>query len=147
MQLTPKQLSEFSVILQDAFDLFRFDEMLLYRLGTKRENIALGGNFAEIVFRVLSEYQRKHTTTNLVLASREANPDNPDLISFAHQFGLAPRLLVRRNNVLVQVEASRELEREIKKTNRSVDVAKWRSRMGQVESQVCRIEIDDGGVM
>jgi V8-like Glu-specific endopeptidase len=147
MQLTPRQLNEFSVILQDAFDLFRFDEMLLYRLGIKRENIALGGNFAQIVFGVLAEYQRRHTTTNLVLASREANPDNPDLISFAHQFGLAPRPLVRRGNVLVPVENSRELEREIKKTNHSVNVAKWRARMGQVESQVCRIEIDDGGVM
>jgi hypothetical protein len=41
----------------------------------------------------------------------------------------------------------RELEREIRKTNSSFDPVKWRTQLGQVESQLCRIEIEDDGAM
>ncbi|HEY6189137.1 MAG TPA: trypsin-like peptidase domain-containing protein [Pyrinomonadaceae bacterium] len=144
MKLTSEQLGELSSILQDAFDPFRFDEMLSYRLGINRQNIALGANFAEIIFRVLSHFQARHTTTDLVMAAREANSENPDLIAFAQQFGLSPATLVRRDDALVPTASQRELEREIRKSNSIFDVVGWRTKLGEIESQVCRIEIDDG---
>lgn len=144
MQLKPEQLREFSTILQDAFNLFRFDEMLLYRLGINRETIALGNSVGEIIFRVFSEFQSRHTTTNLVMAAREANPDHPGLLSFAQQFRLAPTTLIRRGDAFAPTTSARELQLEIRRTNTSFDPAKWRRQLGEVESQICRIEINDG---
>ncbi len=147
MQLQPGQLNEFSLILQDAFDLAGFDEMLLFRLGIKRENIGLGNNFANIVFRVLSNFQSRHKTTDLVMAAREANHEHPDLIAFAQQFHLAPITLIRRGDILAPTANQRELESEIRKTNKKLNPAEWRTQLGKVEAQVCLIEIDNGATM
>ncbi len=144
MQLQPGQLKEFSPILQDAFGVDEFDEMLLYRMGIKRENIALGKNFATIILRVFNYFQDRHKTTDLVLAAREANHEHPGLLAFAQQFHLSPVTLVRRGNTLTPTANQRELESEIRKTNKKLNPAQWRKQLGQVEAQVCRIEIDNG---
>lgn len=147
MKLDHKQLGEFSRILQDAFGVTTFDEMLLFELGINRENIGLGSAFHEIVFNVLKEFQRRQITTDLIAAAGHSNPDHEGLFQFAQRIGVAPATFVGKQGVLIRTSDQRVLERQIKSSNSLLDIVKWRTRIFEVEHQVCRIEIKmDGGM-
>jgi hypothetical protein len=130
MKMTGQQLQRFSDILRAAFPLPRFDQLLLYRLGIRRADIALGNSYEEIIFNVFTESQSRNWTLKLLQAARESNPEDPDLFAFAQQFGLA-----------TATPPSAALERLINEESVSFDVVRWRTLLGQIETQVCRIEI------
>lgn len=131
IQLNGRQFQQFSQILRQAFPLQRFDEMLRFRLDRNREDLALGDDYEEIAFKVIDRSQREGWTAKLLLAAREANPGNDQLLAFAQQFGIAPDNTPPRT----------ELEKLINKANSYLDIAKWREKLGQIETRVCRIEI------
>lgn len=133
MQLTGQQFEEFTRALIDAYSQADLRAMLRFRLDKNLDAIALGEDLTEIVFRVIETAEREGWTDRLLLAARESNPGDPELLAFAQQFELAPTTPPRS-----------DLERLITKTNSFLDIAKWRMRLGELEGQVCRVEIPDG---
>lgn len=134
MKMTGPDLRRFSEVLRAAFPLPRFDQLLLYRLGIRRPDIALGNSYEEIIFNVFTESQSRNWTFDLLQAARDSNPDDSDLLSFAQQFGLAPA-----------TPSAPALERLINEANVSFDIVRWRTLLGQIETRVCRVEIDTSG--
>ena len=141
MRLSDQQYAEFYGILKQAYNLGRLDLMLRLWLGVDREAIALGNDRDEIFMRVLDDFQRREKTTELVVASRLANPDNQTLFGFAQRLGLAPKTLVREGSLLKPTFDQSLLERKVRASNSSLDPVKWRTQMYEVEGRVCRIEI------
>ena len=125
--LTTDQFREFWEALRKAYPLANFDIMLKTRLGKQRENISVGPNLDKIVFDVINDAEMKGETLELINAARQSNPKNPDLLTFSEHFGLT--------------SITRELEREVVEGLPDVDIMPWRTRLGEIEGQVCRIEI------
>jgi hypothetical protein len=133
MRLTGAQYEQFTDALLDAFPPQRLTEMVRFRLDKNLAAIALGEDQREVVFKLIAAAEAEGWTGRLLLAAREANHGNPLLLAFAQQFGLAPA-----------APTGRELERLIEATNGFLDVAQWLRRLGEIEAQVCRIEIASG---
>lgn len=131
--LKGEQSKQFYNALLRAFSLQRFDEMLLFQLDKHREHIALGDDFEAIVFRVIQRAEQESWTAELLQAARESRPDDVDLFVFAQQFGLA-----------TATPQGRALERKIREANSDLEVVPWRTRLSEIETQVCRIEIASG---
>ena len=129
-RLKARQLKEFRSTLLDAFDLNRFDAMLLFHLGRQREHLALDADLETIIRRVIERAEMESWTAELLLAARSAQPDSVALFTFAQQFGLAT--------------ATAELEHKIAESGEPVDTVPWRSRRAERENQVCRVEVHSG---
>ncbi|MEI6046228.1 MAG: effector-associated domain EAD1-containing protein [Chloroflexota bacterium] len=131
MRLTGQQYQQLTEALLDAFpSLAKLDQMVQFRLGKNIHAIALGDDLKEIVFKVIRAAEAEGWTAQLIVAARESVPGNPVLLAFSQQFGLGTATPPRP-----------ELERIIRRANSFLDVAKWRTRLGEIETQVCRIEI------
>lgn len=131
MDISGQQIGQLSKVLRKAYDLARFDEMLRVRLDKNREDIALGDNFRAIVFRVIRQAEMENWVSALVVAAYESNPTNADMLAFSQQFGLAPQ----------NTPTGSQLESIINDANSLLDIAQWREKLGQIEMQVCRVEI------
>ncbi|MGH2614249.1 MAG: effector-associated domain EAD1-containing protein [Thermomicrobiales bacterium] len=131
MRLTGQQFQQFTQALLDAFTYQRLTELVRFRLDDNLARMAMGDDLQEIVFKLIRTAEAEGWTDRLLLAARESNPGNPQLLAFSQQFGLAPATPPRP-----------ELERLIKQTNSFLDIAQWRRRLGEIEAQVCRVEID-----
>jgi Effector-associated domain 1/Trypsin-like peptidase domain len=130
LNLTGQQLQQLSEALRDAFTRPRLAQALRFRLDKNLDDISLGADLQQIVFELIQTAQAEGWTDRLILAARESNPGNAKLVAFSQNLGLAA------TNV-----AGPELERLILASNSSFDVMRWRSQLGRIETQVCRIEI------
>ncbi len=131
MKLTGQQYQQLTTALLMAFPTpIKLAEMVQYRIGKNLYTIAIGDDLEEIVFKLIRTAEAEGWIAHLIIAARESNPGNPALLAFSQQFGLAPGTPLQP-----------ELERIIKATNSFLDVNKWRTKLGQIETQVCRIEI------
>jgi hypothetical protein len=79
---------------------------------------------------VIQASESQGWTYRLINAARESRPDNPQVIEFAQQFHLAPIN-----------KSSKELELIIRAGKGFLDVATWRSALGEAEMRVCRVEV------
>lgn len=131
MKLSGAQIQILSAVLRNAYSLARFDQMLKFRLDKSREDLALGDDYEEIVYKVISRAQSENWIPRLVLAAFESNPGNAELLMFAQEVGLAPAGIPTRTT----------LERMINETNSLIDVVSFLERLGRIVTQVCRIEI------
>lgn len=132
MPLTGYQYRQLTDALLDAFPRRdKLEQMVRFRLDKNLTAIALGNDLTEIVFKLIQTAEAEGWTAQLVAGARESNPGNPHLLTFAQQFGLAPA-----------TPSQPELERIVKTTNSFLDVDMWRTRLGEIEGQVCRIEIE-----
>jgi hypothetical protein len=127
MNLRGDQLERLSEALRDAFPLQRLRELLKFKLGKRLDDYSLGSDYKEIVFEVMTAAEAEGWTAELVVAARQSNPGNAALQAFAQDVALA--------------SSTPELERTIKAANPFLDVEIFRTRLGEVEAQVCRIEI------
>lgn len=125
--LNGEQLERLSAALRDAFSLQRLREMLKFKLGARLDDISLGSDYKEIVFDVMVAAEAEGWTAELLVAARQSNPGNAALQAFAQDFALS--------------SSTPTLERTIKKSNPYLDVALFRTKLGEIETQVCRIEI------
>lgn len=132
MRLTGEQEEQFIYALVDAFpNELRLGQMLQFRLEKSLAELAgSGGPLFDLAYRVFVDAKAKGWTDQLIVAARESNPGNERLLVFAQQFGLAPASPPRP-----------ELEKIIKQANGFLDIARWRQCLGEIEAQVCRIEI------
>ena len=139
IQLSGPQAGLFSEALQDAFTPNTFERMLWYRLNRHSWNFAgANADFPTIIDGVILAANMQNWLDDLIVSAREANPGNAKLLAFAQQFEL-----VSTN------KAQQELERIIDETNSFLNVTQWREKLGEIETKVCRIEIqtDQGKVV
>jgi len=135
--LTGRQHQQFSEALREAYDAPRLKRMLRFRLEKNLDDITLAPDLEGIVFTLIARAEAEGWTANLLRAARESNPGSPSLLAFAQQFGLAPTNSPSRS----------ELERIIRETNSFFDVMRWRTQLGRIETQVCRVEVKTNGGM
>jgi hypothetical protein len=126
--------------LKAAFPRDRFDEFLLYRLDKR------AGDFTSRIDDDLTYFHRILEAANagrwwpqLLVQARNLVPEDPDLAEFADRFGLAPRTFLSEQGTLVRVQAP-QLELKIRKWQATFDIVGWRTRLGDLEGRVCRIE-------
>ncbi|NEO70413.1 effector-associated domain EAD1-containing protein [Moorena sp. SIO3H5] len=135
MKLTGQQYQQLTNALLEAFpSKIRLAELVQYKFSKNLDSIAMGDDLKEIVFKLIKAAQAEGWVDKLIAGARESNPDNPALFAFAQEFNLAiamPQPLSARGR----------LERLIKKSNSFLDVNRWRERLGQIEGQVCRVEV------
>lgn len=136
MRLTGQQYQQLSDALVRAFPTpFRLQQMVQVRLDRNLATIAsLVNPLDHVVFELIQEAQAGGWTEKLLLAARQSQPDNPDLLAFAQLWGLAPAGAPSRP----------ALEKIIKTTNSYLDVSAWRRKLGEVEGRVCRVEVAGG---
>jgi hypothetical protein len=127
LDLNGAQLEQLSEALRDAFPVQRFREMLKFKLDKRLDDYSLGSDYKEIVFEIMTAAEAEAWTAELILAARQSNPRNAALQALAQEVALAASTPV--------------LERTIREQNPYLDVEVFRTRLGQIETQVCRIEI------
>lgn len=127
LDLNGAQLEQLSDALRDAFSVQRFREMLKFKLSKRLDDYSLGEDYKEIVFEVITAVEAEGWTAELIQAARQSNPGNAKLQALAQEVELASSTV--------------ELERTIRADNPYLDVEMFRTRLGQIEVQVCRIEI------
>jgi hypothetical protein len=128
LNLKGEQLERLSEAIRDAFPVQRLREMLRFKLGKRLDDYSLGNDYKEIVFEVMTASEAEGWTAELVVAARQANPGNAALQAFSQEVALA--------------STTPQLERTIKEKNPYLDVEVFRTRLGELEAQVCRIEVD-----
>lgn len=132
MKLSGQQYRQLTEALLDAFpSKSSLAQMVRFRLEKNLDAIAIGDALRDIVFLLIQKAEAEGWTLHLICAARESNPGNPTLLAFSQEFGLAST-----------EKSERELERVIEPTIDFFDVAGWRARLGRIETQVCRIEIN-----
>lgn len=139
MQLSGPQLGQFNEVLREAFDPDDFNLFLRYRLDRRMTDYASSNaKFPVVVNSVLDAANKQGWMVDLITKAREANSGNEKLWAFTQQFGLASTAKPRQ-----------ELERMIEEAKVFLDINVWRSRLAEVEVQVCRIEFetDQGKVL
>lgn len=136
MKLTGRQYKQLTEALLDAFpSQQRLAELVKFRLDKNLNAIAMGEDLQAIVFRLIGAAEAEGWVEQMIAAARESNPGNPSLFVFAQELNLATPMPP-------QLSARGALERIIKQTNSFLNVHTWREKLGELEAQVCRIEIN-----
>ncbi|KAF0242039.1 MAG: hypothetical protein FD167_3925, partial [bacterium] len=133
MQLKGEQIGEFKAALLNAFTVDTLQIMLTERLNkdlTRYASIYLDSEI--ILFKVITAANREGWIDELILKSKEAIPKNQMLYAFAQKMGLT----------FSTTEQFQELERMVIASNKFLDISLWTTTLSQIESQVCRIEIE-----
>lgn len=136
LELMGPQYGVLGEALRATLRLGQFDQMLKQRLDINREDIALGEDYREIVFKVISEANRAGWVYKLVNALRQERPSIPVFVEYAAILGIGPR----------NFPDISQLESIVNKANSLLDIAGFRSRLGQIEGQVCRVELRGNGI-
>jgi V8-like Glu-specific endopeptidase len=137
--LTGSQQAQLSEALQAAFpEVDDLKLMLQFKLNIRLAKITSPlKRYDHIVFELIVDAEAKGYTSDLIRAAREANPGNPKLLTFAQTIGAAIGIVDHERHV---VDPS-TLERIIRQSNLFLDLDTWRSRLGEIEGQICRVEI------
>jgi hypothetical protein len=136
-KLTGPQTLAFRDALQDAFDVQRFSEMIVFYLERDVQDLSLKTTRPAIFLDAILKADRESWSAEFLQAARTADPANPALLTFAQQFQLAP--------TDKRVATTRQLERTIREANGLLDPDTWRRRMGERERQIGRIMYRAGG--
>lgn len=133
VQLSGQQTGRLHTALFEAFNLLEFQKLLSFRLG-KNPNafLPVHGNLEEAVYDLVVRANNEGWVSNLLVKAQEAIPGNPKLYAIAQEVGLVSS---STKDLLGAFEST------IKIKNNQLDVAVWRSRLGEIEFTVCRIEI------
>src|SRR5687767_1367742 len=102
--------------------------MLDFRLDRKLpEMVSPHSAYDFMIYEVIRRVEAEGDTLALISAARDSRPKNAKLVAFAEQFGLA--------------SVTPELERIVTDGLSMINPARWRSRLGEIEGRVCRIDI------
>ena len=129
LQLTGTQYDRFSKALRAAFPtLPGLTAMVRFKLDRNLAEISLGQSLNEVVFQLIQAGEAEGWTAELLAGAREANPGNPQLLAFAQETGLSA--------------ATPALEKIISQHSPMFDPVQFRTRLGEIEGQVCRVEVE-----
>jgi len=129
IRLRPPHVDRFVRALVDAFhDAGDFLAMLCYRTDRSVPGAAKKEPFGERLARATVERANTEGWAGpLIAAAREARPGAASLYEFAEDYGLTA--------------ARPEDDRRIREALPELDIQSWRSRVGEAEGKVCRIDI------
>lgn len=96
------------------------------RLNVSLNAIAADGSLVLMINQVIEWAEPRGALTDLVQSLRQANPSDADLAEIADELGVGT--VLRASTVSSQFSLQ--------------DVSPWRERLGVLEGQVCRVEID-----
>lgn len=135
LQLTGTQYDRLSKALRAAFPtLPGLTMMVRFKLDRNLAEISLGQSLSEVVFQLIQAGEAEGWTAELLAGAREANPGNPQLLEFAQEKGMSA--------------GTPALERTISQHSPFFDPVTFRTRLGEIEGQVCRVEVElDAGTM
>jgi V8-like Glu-specific endopeptidase len=130
-------MGELQALLSDAFSRPRFQEILLTRLGRHIDDfVAPVDDYRSALLRVIDDANRALWWADLLVTARNARPTDAGLQAFGARFDLAPAVIPPGGARM----DSRQLEVQIRKTRWAHDITEWRTRLGEIEGRVCRIE-------
>ncbi|MBL8793609.1 MAG: trypsin-like peptidase domain-containing protein, partial [Planctomycetia bacterium] len=129
MPLSTAEFDQVFEALRAAYNVAGLRQMLRTRLGKRLDEISLGDDFKQVVFELLETSEREGYTQQLVVAARQSNPGNEQLLAAAQALGLAA--------------STSALEKKVRELP-FVDIAQWRAKLGMIENQVCRVETPKG---
>jgi len=130
MQLDGRQMQALVEALHKAFTIDTLTMMLRFRLDKEIDDYAGPGVKRLRIFNLVDASQREGWTAELLAAAREANPGNLELSLLGGEFGLAS----------IGADRSR-LERIVRDQTPFHDLRPWLERWGQLERQVCQVEV------
>ena len=125
--LNGAQTKRLSDALRDAFEPDNLDMFLYYMLDVRREDYTLADTYRARAHQLIRGMDSEGRIPELVASARQARPRNAELQALAGDLGLSA--------------APPNLERIISETAPFVDISAWRSRLGELEGQVCRVEV------
>jgi hypothetical protein len=134
LPLSGAHTEEFCKALSKAYTLQKLDQMLFFRLNRERQDIALGEDKFEIIFKIVRASAMEGWSADLLTAARYSNPDNPELHAFEQTLGLGS----------IGSEAAANLEKLVRPRWDFVDVAVFRQRYARMENCVCALELAAG---
>jgi hypothetical protein len=143
MPLSDRQAALFIDALDAAFELPALIRMLRQELNITLASFTQAKDKRRAITDLLAAAENEGWTANLLQAARTAQPYHAGLQTAADQLGLAPRLVVamrpkpprhRRINPST-------LQKIIRGANSLLDLAAWREKLGDIEYQVCRIDL------
>lgn len=146
-RLKGNEIREFRDALVSAYGSpGRLEQMLLFNLNKQLARITLAANLDQLVFDVIKQAEDEAWSLELLSGARAANPSNPELLAFAQPFGLAPQIYEQTAGAAAHDQPMDpfQLEKLINASNGLKDVVRWRERLGELEAQVCRIEVPTG---
>jgi hypothetical protein len=128
IQVRGQQYQQLVEALTNAFpNINALQMMLQFRLEKHLPAIAaLPNPIDQVAFEVVQASNAEGWTARLITAARESRPNNPKLLKLAEDFGLTA--------------ASAELESKVRDDLEYLDITQWRTRLGEIEAQVCRVE-------
>src|SRR5690242_20109557 len=128
MQFDGPTRGELRAALEDAFTPGDLPIMLTERLNKKWFNyVPPNGSFPQQIYALLERANAENWIEQIALRGLEFNPGNPKLVAFA---------------AIIKLTASNgEFERTIRNQNRFLDPNTFRTKMGRIEFQVCRVEV------
>jgi V8-like Glu-specific endopeptidase len=139
LRLDPPEVKKLSDLLHDAFSRQRFKEFLFYRLGKNLEDYSgEGAGYQTNLFDVLIESNAKLWWRDLAREARNAVPEDPGLQEFLEKFGYSPQIVSK-----TQPLRGPQLQLRVKETSTTFNILTWRTRLGEIEGRVCRIEYPD----
>jgi hypothetical protein len=135
LELSGPQYRALGEALRKTLRLSQFDRLLKERVDVNREDIALGDDYTDITFRIIDAANRQGWVYKLVDAARQERPQEPLFVEYARLLAIGPRGLPDQA----------QLERIVRQTNALLDIAGFRRRIGEIEGQVCRVDLRGKG--
>src|SRR5262245_16816368 len=128
LQVRGQQYQQLVEALADAFpDNGKLSQLLEFRLSKSLNLIvSTAADLQQVVFDLIREANAQGWTAQLIAAARESRPGNPKLLKLTQDLGLTA--------------STADLERKVRDDLSYLNIAQWRQRLGQIETQVCRIE-------
>ncbi|HEY1397426.1 trypsin-like peptidase domain-containing protein [Roseateles sp.] len=139
--LQPAAVLEMRSVLEAAFGTPSAMTDLLSGLNQKFIRFhAMNAAFPEAVTAVVQIASQENWWRELLAAARQARPRDPALAAFAEEFDLSP-VPIDGNGQRIEPAS---FEKIVRAGNSMMDVAVWRSRLGEVEACICRVECPPG---
>lgn len=141
------QIKETVDAFLDGYDKDSLRQMLRFRLSKVLGNIVNdGAKLENVVFELVDIADRQGWDTDLVREGYRANPNNEALLRLYEKYGIAPKIdLTNSGEPLNDIDtkiSSPGFQKIIRDDNPSLDINIWRTRLTEIESRVCRIDID-----
>lgn len=145
-RLTGPGIARLSKLLAGALlNPQRAIQFLATRLGLNWFNYDNLGGFEITVFNLVQQMNAEHRWRELLREARNAYPADPGLVEFATAVALAPAAVTTAaDGRSSEALDGPSLELKIKAAQSTYDIAIWRSRLGEIEGRVCRVEFPAG---
>ena len=120
-------------------------QFLLTRLDLNWYDYDTQSGFRSTLFTLVQQLNAEYRWQDLLREARNAYPADPGLVEFAAAVALAPvASTTAAGGQSSEALDGPGLELKIKAAQSTYNIAVWRSRLGEIEGRVCRIEFPPG---